>query len=223
MDENPLPRWSCPALADELQAGLARASDEVEAEQAVRGLDSRSELSLHPLIHGAWRDAGYGVHPEQRYPRDRGKRRRSEGSRCDMVVTPGQRPLAPDETQLGLFSPEAPVAPGDALWVEVKVVAQFRELTPNQAYAEAMQRPVFQDLEKLASDPGIHHAVVLLVLFTADLFTALHDLEVWAERAGEAGLRVGERELRSLLIGDRVGNRCCTLALFSLRADSHGG
>jgi hypothetical protein len=210
------PRWSCAALADVLEVGLRRAAEAVEVEQAVRGLDSLRELALHPLLHGALREAGFGVYPEQRYPRDRGKRRRSEGSRCDLVLTPGGRPLAGEEAQLGLFAPAPAVALGDALWVEVKVVAQFRELMPNRAYAQALQHPVWKDVEKLARDPDIAHAVVLLLLFTADEATASHDLDVWAARAGERGLPLQPREQRSIPIGDRVGHRRCTLALFPL-------
>src|SRR6187549_575646 len=72
-------RWSWHDLADALAAGLERAVAATELEQAVRGLDARSELELHPLLHAALREAGYGVFPEQRFPRERGKRRRSEG------------------------------------------------------------------------------------------------------------------------------------------------
>jgi hypothetical protein len=206
-----------PSILDALHAGLVQVSAEVDLEQAVRGIDSLQELALHPLLHRALRAAGHGVFPEQRYPRDRGKRRRTEGARCDLVVTPDDRPLASEEPQLGLFSPEAPVAWCDALWIEVKVVAQFRELQPNPAYEHALQRPVWRDLQKLAADPGIEHGAALLILFTADLQTALHDLEVWAALAAEARVPVRHRELRSFLLHDRVGNRCCTLALFRIR------
>jgi hypothetical protein len=106
--------WSWPALADALASGLARAAAAIELEQAVDGLDARAELGLHPVLQAALRDAGYGVFPEQRFPRDRGQRKRSAGARCDLVVTPDAgTPL--DDGALG-----------DALWIEVKVVAQFR-------------------------------------------------------------------------------------------------
>lgn len=209
-------RWSWHALADALAAGVERASAAIELEQAVRGLDSRRELELHPLLHAALREAGYGVHPEQRFPRDRGKRKRSEGSRCDIVVTPDGRPLEGDETQLGLFGPDRPVPLADAAWIEVKVVAQFHELLPNRAYTQALQQPVWRDVTKLASDPALTHALVLLIVFTADERVATHDLDVWASRARQLGLPLWPREQRAVPIGDRLGHRACTLALFPI-------
>ena len=208
------PRWCWHALADALADGLRRAAAAVELEQAVRGLDACLELELHPLLQAALREAGYGVHAEQRFPRDRGKRRRSEGSRCDIVLTPEGRPLASEGPQLGLFAPTGAVALCDAMWIEVKAVAQFRELAANRAYAQALQRPVWKDVEKLAGDPQIAHALVLLVIFTADAEVAEHDLGVWESRARERGLPLWPRVQRSLAIGDRIGNRVCTLALF---------
>ena len=216
------PRWSWHELADALAEGLSRAAEAVELEQAVRGLDALSELELHPLLHMSLRAAGYGVHPEQRFPRERGKRRRSEGVRCDMVVTPDGLALVDEEPQLGLFAPRETLALGDALWIEVKAVAQFHELRPNRAYAAALQRPVWKDVEKLASDPQIFHAAVLLILFTADAMVADHDLGVWAERASQRGLPLWPRVQRSLKIGDRIGNRLCTLALFPIEAQPPG-
>jgi hypothetical protein len=209
-------RWSWHELADALAAGLGDAAAAVELEQAVRGLDARSELELHPVLHAGLRAAGYGVHPEQRFPMERGKRRRSEGVRCDMVVTPGGVALEPEESQLGLFAPRQTMAICDALWIEVKAVAQFHEQRPNRAYATALQRPVWKDVEKLAGDPQILHAAVLLILFTVDAVTADHDLGVWAGRASLLGLPLGPRLQRSLPIGDRLGNKLCTLALFPI-------
>jgi len=210
------PHWSWPELADALVAGLTGAAQAVELEQAVRGLDAHRELDLHPLLHAGLRAAGYGVHPEQRFPRERGKRRRSEGVRCDMVVTPGGMALLDERPQLGLFAPREALALEEALWIEVKAVAQFHELRPNRAYAAALQRPVWKDVEKLASDPQIFHAAVVLILFTADAATAEHDLGVWASRASLRGLPLWPRVQRSLSIGDRLGNRLCTLALFPI-------
>jgi hypothetical protein len=195
--------WSWEALADALAAGLARAADAIELEQAVYGLDACSELELHPVLHAALRDAGYGVFPEQRFPRDRHRRKRSAGARCDLVVTPDAGTPLDD-------------APGEALWIEIKVVAQFRRLGPNRSYARALQAPVWNDVKKLASDPMIAHGLVVLVLFTADAVTADHDLDVWRDRATERGLHLWPRVQRSLPVGDRFGNRLCTVALFPL-------
>lgn len=209
-------RWSYEDLADGLAAGLATAAAELELEQAVHGLDVRRELDLHPLLHAGLRAAGYGVHPEQRFPRERGLRRKTEGSRCDLVVTPEGLPLADEATQTELFAPRRAVALCDAMWLEVKAVAQFKALAPNRAYASALQRPVWRDVEKLASDPQIAHAAVLLILFTADPTVAAHDLGVWAARASAHALPLWPRVERSLAIGDRVGHRVCTLALWPI-------
>ncbi|MBL9099621.1 MAG: hypothetical protein JNL82_01620 [Myxococcales bacterium] len=209
-------RWSYEDLADGLAAGLATAAAELELEQAVHGLDVRRELDLHPLLHAGLRAAGYGVHPEQRFPRERGLRRKTEGSRCDLVVTPEGLPLADEAAQTELFAPRRAVALCDAMWIEVKAVAQFKALAPNRAYASALQRPVWRDVEKLASDPQIAHAAVLLILFTADLTVAAHDLGVWAARASAHALPLWPRVERSLAIGDRVGHRVCTLALWPI-------
>ena len=196
--------WSWSALADALAAGLARAANAIELEQAVRGLDACAELELHPVLQGALRDAGHGVFPEQRFPRDRHRRKRSAGARCDLVVTRGSGTPLDDATA------------GEALWIEIKVVAQFRELGPNRSYAHALQAPVWRDVGKLASDPAIAHGLVVLVLFTVDAATADHDLDVWRTRATERGLHLWPRVQRSLPIGDRLGNRLCTVALFPL-------
>jgi hypothetical protein len=185
-------------------AGLARAAEAIELEQAVRGLDAYAELELHPVLQAALRDAGYGVFAEQRFPRDRSQRKRSAGSRCDLVVTPSAE------------TPLDPHALGEALWIEVKVVSQFHRLGPNRGYAQALQSPVWNDVRKLASDPAIVHGLVLLVLFTADAATADHDLDVWRARAIDRGLRLWPRVSRSLPVGDRLGNRLCTVALFPL-------
>jgi hypothetical protein len=183
----------------------------------VHGLDVLRELDLHPTLHAALRTAGYGVAPEQRFPRDRVRRRRSEGVRCDIVVTPDGLPLVDDAAQLGLFAPARSVALSDALWLEIKTVAQHHPLGPHRNYAAALQGPVWRDVRKLVDDPQIRHAAVVLVLFTADLEVAAHDLDVWARGARARGLPISPREQRSVPISDRIGNRLCTVAVFPIQ------
>lgn len=208
--------WAFDHLADALVAGLARAEADLAAEQAVHGLDVLRELDVHPLLHAALRTAGYGVAPEQRFPRDRARRRRSEGVRCDMVVTPGGLPLESDAPP-DLFTPRHTIPLTEALWLEVKTVAQHHPLGPHRNYARALQHPVWKDVRKLADDPQIRHAGVLLILFTQGLAVAEHDLDVWARGARTRGLPISPREQRSLPIVDRVGNTLCTAALFPIQ------
>lgn len=209
--------WAFDHLADAVAAGLARAEAELAAEQAVHGLDIRRELDIHPILHAALRAAGYGVTPEQRFPQGRVHRRRSQGVRCDLVVTPDGLPLADDTIQPDLFTPRTTVAFADALWLEVKTVAQFHPTGPHRGYAQALQSPVWKDARKLADDPQIRHAAVLLILFTADRTTAAHDLDVWAAGARARGLPISPREQRDVPISDRIGNRLCTAALFPIQ------
>lgn len=203
-------------VIDALAHGFEEASDALEVEQAVHGLDARRELELHVLAHASLRAAGFGVFPEERFPMDRGARKRSAGARCDIVITEDARPLVRDAAQLGLFDPRDPVPLAEACFLEMKCVAQMKASGPNRAYARALVAPVWRDVEKLARDPGIVHAAVLLVLFTASREVADHDLAVWAGRASVSGLPLGPRLTRDLVIGDRLGNRVCTLSLFPL-------
>ncbi len=96
-------RWSIADIADCIEAGLRERARADDLEQAVYGFDALDELGLHPLIQRALRAGGYGVWPEQRYPGDWHKRRRSEGRRCDIVLTREGLPLRDPELKDTLF------------------------------------------------------------------------------------------------------------------------
>jgi hypothetical protein len=207
--------WPLEPIEAAIVGGLASAAAAAETEQAVRGIDSLDELALHAVLAASLRTAGFGVHREVRYPSARGKKRRSEGRRCDLVLTAGGRPLDEDAGQLGLFSaPSCPLA--DALWLEVKLVAQFLEGRPNRGYGAALQGPIWRDFEKLGADPTIAFAVQLVLLFTADDATAVHDLGVTLERARARGLMFEAPRTHRFPVGDRLGNTRCTAALLAL-------
>lgn len=218
MDEQVAPiDWSLPDLADAVARGVARLSEEDRLAQAVRGPDSLPELRWHAELAAIFEAEGYGVQREQRYPVARGKRRRSEGERCDFVLTPAGRSLEEEEAAATLFAPPHTVAPQEALWLEVKVVAQFTEEGPNRSYASDLQQPLRRDVAKLARESLITHAALLLILFTADDATAAHDLELWRERCLHRGLDVQPPYVRHVHIVDRLGNACCTLALWRVK------
>lgn len=211
-------RWQIADLADAVADGLARLAHAIEEEQAVRGLDALREVQLHPLIDETLRAAGYGVHREQRFPRDRQRhRRRSEGERCDVVLTPDGRPLVEEEALDTLFATAGgrqPVALADAFWLEVKTTAQFTEEGPNRRYAAELQEPVRKDVRKLAADAGILHAGVLLVLFAASEAVVRHDLAAWQSKCLDRGLPVSTPAVRLVPIGDRLGNTLAGVAVF---------
>lgn len=208
--------FSPATLADALAAGLAEIERRLAEEQAVHGIDTLDELRLHPRLHEALHEAGYGVHPEQRYPCERGKQRRSEGLRCDIVLTPDRRPLCVPEASPTLFADSTAVDLDDACWIEVKVVPQHLGEGPNARYATELLGPVRADVVKLATDGLIRHAIVLLVLFTEGPEVAEHDTAAWHTRALDRGLLVGTPATRHVPIADRVGNRFCSVALFPL-------
>lgn len=214
----PRARFDEVALVDAAAAALAAERDALELEQAVRGLDSYAELALHPVLARGLDAAGYAVHREERYPQDRGHRRRSQGRRCDLVLTPAGTALSDggEAAQVELFPRPPPTLPGDAYWLEVKAVAQFVETRPNRAWAAATARPVFGDVEKLCQDPGIGQAGLLMVLFSASREVAVHDLGVWAHRALDRGLEFSAPAVRHLDLVDRWGNSVCTVALLGV-------
>ena len=207
-------KWSIRKITDALAAGLKAESRRLDAEQAVHGIDSLDELTLHPILAAGLNAAGFGVHREQRYPSDRGHRRASEGERCDLVLTPDARPLdAPDRPRT-LFDPPDAVALADAFWLEVKVVAQFTAAGPNRRYSAQLLGDVRHDVTKLAKDSGIRHAGLAIVLFTQDAAVADHDLEVWQQRSIELALPVRPPSRARVALADRLGNEHCTVAAF---------
>jgi hypothetical protein len=209
--------WSLPDIADAVEAGLRREAERLDAEQSVRGLDGGDELDLHPVLAVALAAAGYGVHREPRYPGDRRRRRESEGERCDLVLTPDDRPLTKPQAQATLFEDPRAVDLEDAFWLEVKVVHQHTPEGPNHTYASQLLSTVRQDVTKLSKDPGILHAGLLIVLFVADATVADHDLRVWQDRCLERGLPITAPCCRAFPVRDRLGNACCAVALYGVR------
>ncbi|MEM1355249.1 MAG: hypothetical protein AAGC44_03660 [Planctomycetota bacterium] len=210
-------RWFPADIAEAVAQGLAIRARADDAEHAVYGFDALDELGLHPLIHQALREAGFGVTPEQRYPGHWHKQKKSHGLRCDAVITPGHQPLRDPEVRDTLFDDGSACDPEAAYWLEIKTVAQYETSGPFARYSAELLSPVAKDVSKLWSDGVIKHAGLLIVLFTQGHEVAEHDLAAWHERCLRKGLPVGPPAVRGLPITDRIGNTWCTVAVFGVR------
>lgn len=97
--------WSSDDLLSLIADALVERELELREEQAVHGLDSLSEVQLHPTIAAGLEATGFGVLREHLYPaqwkRARGKRRAlpddSQRQRCDVVITPRAGQVLVDE------------------------------------------------------------------------------------------------------------------------------
>lgn len=209
--------WFTGDIADAVEAGLRRRALEADAEQAVYGIDALDELGLHPLLHEALRAPGWGVWPEQRYPDDRHRPRRSEGRRCDVVLTADGLPLRDPRVKGTLFDQTPAADPGDAYWLEIKTVSQFETGGPFPRYSSELLAPVARDVTKVWNDGLIRYGGLLIVLFTADPQVAEHDLLAWMRRCLDRGLPVGPPAMRGFAITDRIGNGWCQIGVFGVR------
>jgi len=210
--------WQTHTLADAIDSGLRVRAQQDELEQVVYGFDHLDELGLHPLIHDSLRNAGLGVWHEQRYPDDWHHTRKSQGKRCDAVLTASpDQPLRDPLIRGTLFDLPYAVDPEQAYWLEIKTVAQFETSGPFPRYSAELLSPVVQDVKKLWTDSHIHHAGLLIILFTQDQPTAEHDLSTWRARCLERGYPVGPCCQRGFKINNRIGNAHCTAALFTIR------
>ena len=210
--------WTTSIIADAVHDGLRDRAREEDLEQAVYGLDHHDELGLHPLVHAALRAAGWGVWPEQRYPGHWAKSRKSEGNRCDVVLTEDPAtPLRDPEIRGTLFDQLKGCDPDDAYWLEIKTVAQQTIEGPFPRYTTELLSPVARDIRKLWSDGVIRHAGLLLILFTAGRHVAEHDLTAWYTRCLDRGYPVGAPEYRLFDITERIGNSCCAVGVFGVR------
>lgn len=205
------------ACAESLRAA-ARAADD---EQSPYGLDAHHELALHEILRAGLAARGFGVHAEVRLPRRANLPKRSEGERCDIVLTdrPGE-PLI-DPLDAGTLFAAIGVPMADALWIEVKCAHQFALVEgvaqPGRTYTSQLLSGAVADVRKLASQ-GLPFAATLLVLFTADEATAAHDLATWAHRCLDHALPISSPLRESFPIRDRIGNNACTLALTRVSA-----
>ncbi len=207
-------RWCVDDIADAIAAGLQDRVDADRAAQAVSGVDALDEVSLHPELASALDRAGDGVHREERYIAARSKRSRSEGRRCDLVLTPDNRPLQDPKAVATLFDDPNAVPLEEAFWLEVKTVAQHTPEGPNAAWTNELLGTVRADVSKLSKDKGILHAGLLIVLWVASEDVATHDLGVWQNRCLDLGLPIGTPSTRVLPIQDRLGNSACVIRLY---------
>ncbi len=202
-------RVICDSCAEALRE-RARALDE---EQSPYGLDSLSELDFHPILREGCRRAGYTVLPEQRYPTHATKSRRSEGDRCDIVLVEPPATHLVDPLMAGTLFGARGVPPEEALWIEVKVVPQFALVggvaCANQGYSSLLLQSASADVRKLAGDPAIRCAAVLLVMFGASEDILRHDVDAWACACLDKGLAIGAPVASAFGVADRLGNRAC--------------
>lgn len=210
---------SPPDIADAVTTGLRARAAQDDLEQAVYGFDSLAEVKLHPLVHAALREAGLGVFPEQRYPSDWINPKRSEGLRCDVVITDDAKGVAlrDPRTRGTLFDTLDAVDPEDAYWLEIKTVSQYTTRGPFKGYSKELLSPVADDVKKLWADSLIFHSGLLLILFTETREVAEHDLLAWFDRCLKRGYPVASPSARGFEISNRIGNGWCEVAVFGVR------
>jgi hypothetical protein len=205
--------WDFSTLADRLGAVLQQAEDDLRLEQAVYGLDSRDERALHALLAEGLA-AHYAVAREVHYPSSWG-RKLTHRQRCDIVLTPKGRPLRLDHAPPTLFdAPNRATAP-DALWLEVKVAAQWREGGVRHVrYGQQWRGAVVEDLRKMEADELIREAGLVLLVFNESREVLDKDLDLFETVLAQKEVLAGFRHVRSVEILERMGHRLCTVALW---------
>lgn len=205
--------WDFSTVADCLASVLKTAEAELRLEQAVYGLDTRDERQMQALLAdrlASWVEVAREVH----YPSTKG-RRLTHRQRCDLVLTPRGKPLKLDSKLPTLFDPPVTADPGEGLWLEVKVAAQYREgNVRHRGYGPQWRGAVVRDLEKMAAEPLIREAGLLLVVFNESQEILDKDLELFEDVLARKEVLAGFRQVRSIEITERIGHRLCTVALW---------
>jgi hypothetical protein len=205
--------WDFSSVADRLVDVITAVEAELRLEQAVYGLDARDEKRLQSLLAERlveW----FAVAREVHYPSTVGKRL-THRQRCDLVLTPRGRPLRLDSRPPTLFDPPDMAEPGDGLWLEVKVAYQFREgNVRHKGYGPQWREAVVRDLKKMAAEPLIREAGLLLVVFNESREILDKDLELFEDVLARKEVLAGFRQVRTIEITERIGHRLCTVALW---------
>ena len=200
-------------MADRLGEVLTRAEAEIRLEQAVYGLDAKSEVEIQQVLArglGEW----YAVAREVHYPSSKGKKL-SHRQRCDLVLTPKGRPLKVDTAPATLFDPPDLASPEEGLWLEVKVAYQFREGGRRHGgYGAQWRGAVVADLKKMEAEPHVHEAGLCLVVFNESREILDKDIELFETVLAQKEVLAGFRKVRSVDIWERIGHRVCTVAVW---------
>ena len=200
-------------LADQLGGVVARREAELRAEQAVYGLDVRDEKQLQEMLAEGLSEF-CEVAREVHYPSSAGKKL-THRQRCDLVLTAKGRPLKLDREAPMLFDPPDLSAPGDGLWLEVKVAHQFREGGARHGgYGNQWRDAVVEDLRKMETDPLIREAGLALVVFNESEEVLAKDLELFESVLMRKEVLAGFRQVRTAGILDRIGHRVCSVAVW---------
>ncbi|HEY1685971.1 MAG TPA: hypothetical protein VGG19_14495 [Tepidisphaeraceae bacterium] len=205
--------WDFCTLADRLEKALKSAEADLRLEQAVYGLDTRSELELQSLVaEHLLKD--YEIAREVHYPSTVG-RKLSHRQRCDLVLTPRGLPLKLDSAAPTLFDP-VQICPADqALWLEVKIAYQFREGGARHGgYGSQWRSAVVADLRKMEAEPHIKHAGLVLIVFTESKEILDKDVELFEDVLAEKEVLAGFRQVRHVDIVERIGHRLATIAVW---------
>ena len=205
--------WDFSTLADILAGVISAAEAGLRLEQAVYGLDARDEREIQALLAEHLSER-LSVAREVHYPSSRGSRL-THRQRCDLVLTPPGRPLRRDSKPPTLFDPPDMADPREGLWLEVKVAYQFREGgIRHRGYGPQWRQAVVRDLQKMAAEPLIREAGLLLIVFNESREVLEKDLELFEDVLAKKEVLAGFRQARSIDITERIGHRVCTVALW---------
>ena len=231
--------WNQAEIADLMADELRAYTETTSAKQAHAGIDSLSEVRLHPLLCQSFTKSVFGVQREVRYPSSGiASPNDSQRQRCDLVLTPcqGMTIFDPihehrlnDELAQTLFAGhlvnqtdnDSVCQPQEAYWIEVKVVGQFQYVDgvpmPNTVYASELTKAPKLDVIKLASEPMIHAGAILVIVFAEHEDTGPHDISHAAGIWIEQGLPISIPEIRSFPIPNYGGNEWCSIGLIPVK------
>jgi hypothetical protein len=205
--------WDFSTVADDLGQAIESTEADLRLEQAVYGLDTQEEKRIQAVLAERLKFR-YEVAREVHYPSSRGNKL-THRKRCDLVLSPAGRPLKLDRATPTLFDPPDQCDPAEALWLEVKVAYQFREGNQRHGgYGAQWRQAVVADLRKMAAEPLIREAGLLLVVFNESRTILDKDLDLFERVLEKKDVLAGFRHVRSIPITDRIGHQLCTVALW---------
>ena len=149
--------WNEDSLVEFACSALERAARNFDFENAPRGIDCLHEVELQQRILETLNSQKVVV-KEARYPAAHVIEHLNQGNRCDLLLFGDSR----DSQSVCRLD-----ADKVGYWLEIKRVAQFLESGPNWHYERTLLEILPQDVFKLANDPTIFYAGLLVILFTS--------------------------------------------------------